>query len=252
MTLSKKIQKFIGNFSENLSNSIIKSKFLWETSKISLLQKFRKSSVSSRSIFGKLLAVIGLNKYPTILNPHLKVYIHACANPESFEISPRHFTSVLRAYFLPRSAFRRFGNRRRESDITEDELQWCTQQLQQEEKIWGCLIYYVIKAWRNCPSLFVQHQYLEFDHFCVPVSPVAKSTWRNWQASKHTTSNIWLLRSKNFSDLNPKHFCLPSYKMCLPNTTCLKTVVVAKQASKNTLLKLFHVRQAMFASIARA
>ena len=33
------------------------------------------------------------------------------------------------------------------------------------------------------PALFVQHQHLELGHFCLPVSPVAKSTWRIWQAS---------------------------------------------------------------------
>ena len=41
----------------------------------------------------------------------------------------------------------------------------------------------LIKAWRNWPALFVQHQYLELGHFCLPFSPVAKSAWRNWQAS---------------------------------------------------------------------
>ena len=39
-----------------------------------------------------------------------------------------------------------------------------------------------IKPWRNWPALFVQCQYLELGHFCLPVLPVAKSAWRNWQA----------------------------------------------------------------------
>ena len=33
------------------------------------------------------------------------------------------------------------------------------------------------------PALFAQHQYLELGHFCLPVSPVTNSAWRNWQAS---------------------------------------------------------------------
>ena len=41
----------------------------------------------------------------------------------------------------------------------------------------------IIKAWRNWPALFAQHQYLELGHFCLPVSPVTNSAWRNWQAS---------------------------------------------------------------------
>ena len=32
------------------------------------------------------------------------------------------------------------------------------------------------KAWRSSPALFARHQYLEFDKFCLPVSPVDKST----------------------------------------------------------------------------
>ena len=41
-------------------------------------------------------------------------------------------------------------------------------------------------------------------------------------------------------DLNQKRFCLPSGKMCLPNMKFLENLVVAKQASKDTLLKLSH------------
>ena len=40
-----------------------------------------------------------------------------------------------------------------------------------------------LKTWRKWPALFVQHQYLELGHFCLPLSPVAKSAWRNWQTS---------------------------------------------------------------------
>ena len=40
-----------------------------------------------------------------------------------------------------------------------------------------------LKAWRNWPALFAQHQYLALGHFCLPVSPVTNSAWRNWQAS---------------------------------------------------------------------
>ena len=54
---------------------------------------------------------------------------------------------------------------------------WCT-------KIARILrITYTIQVWRNWPALFVRHQYLELGHFCLPVSPVAKSIWQNWQAS---------------------------------------------------------------------
>ena len=92
-----------------------------------------------------------------------------------------------------------------------------------------------LKAWRNWPALFAQHQYLELGNFCLPVSPVAKSSWRHWQVSKHRTSNI----------------CLPTCKMCLPNMKCLKNLVVAKRACKDMLLKLSHVRQAVLVSFAR-
>ena len=48
----------------------------------------------------------------------------------------------------------------------------------------GVYIKYVsLKAWRNWPALFAQHQYLELGHFCLPVSPLTNSAWRNWQAS---------------------------------------------------------------------
>ena len=40
-----------------------------------------------------------------------------------------------------------------------------------------------LKAWRNWPASFAQHQYLKLGHFCFPVSPVTNSAWRNWQAS---------------------------------------------------------------------
>ena len=70
-------------------------------------------------------------------------------------------------------------------------------------------------------------------------------------ASKHRTSNICLPTSKNVFDLNQKHFCLPSCKMCLPSMKCLKNLVVAKRASKDMLFKLFHVRQALLVSFAR-
>ena len=40
-------------------------------------------------------------------------------------------------------------------------------------------LHIVVKTWRNWPALFTQHQYLELVYFCLPVSPVAKSTWRN-------------------------------------------------------------------------
>ena len=53
-------------------------------------------------------------------------------------------------------------------------------------KITGLSYEGILKAWRNWPGLFVQHQCLEFGHFCLPVLPVlpvAKSAWRSWQAS---------------------------------------------------------------------
>ena len=62
-----------------------------------------------------------------------------------------------------------------------------------------------VKAWWNWKVLFVQHQYLELGHFCLPVSPAAKSAWQYWQTSTEQ-SNI----------------CLPLCKMCLPNMKCLK------------------------------
>ena len=47
----------------------------------------------------------------------------------------------------------------------------------------GGIFIFKLKAWRNWPALFAQHQYLELGNFCLPVSPVAKSAWLNWQAS---------------------------------------------------------------------
>ena len=110
-----------------------------------------------------------------------------------------------------------------------------------------------VKAWRNWPALFVQHQYFELSHFCLPVSPVAKSALRNWQVStdkQHLLADK-LPTSKNIFDLNQKHFCLPTCKMCLPSMKCLKKLLVAKRTSKDMLLKLSHVRQTMLVSFAR-
>ena len=70
-------------------------------------------------------------------------------------------------------------------------------------------------------------------------------------ASKHGTSNICLPTSKNVFDLNHKHFCLPTCKMCLPNMKCLTKLVVAKRASKDRKLWFSHVRQTMLVSFAR-
>ena len=70
-------------------------------------------------------------------------------------------------------------------------------------------------------------------------------------ASKHRTSNICLPTSKNVFDLNQKHFCLPTCKMCLPNMKCLKKLVAAKRASKDRKLKVSHVRQTMLVSFTR-
>ena len=56
-------------------------------------------------------------------------------------------------------------------------------------------------------------------------------------ASKHRTSNICLPTSKNVFDLNQKHLCLPTCKMCLRNMKCLKNLVGAKRARKDRLLK---------------
>ena len=54
-----------------------------------------------------------------------------------------------------------------------------------------------------------------------------------------------------FFDLRQNYFCLPSDEMCLPNMKCLRNLVVVKQASKDKLFKLSHVRQTMLVSIAR-
>ena len=70
-------------------------------------------------------------------------------------------------------------------------------------------------------------------------------------AIKHKTSNICLPTSKKVFDLNQKHFCLPTCKMCLPNMKCLKNLVVAKRESNERLLKLSHVRQTMLVSLVR-
>ena len=70
-------------------------------------------------------------------------------------------------------------------------------------------------------------------------------------ARKHRTSNICLLTSKNVFDPNQKHFCFPTCKMCFPNMKCLKNLMVAKQASKDRLLKLSHVRQTVLVSFVR-
>ena len=58
-----------------------------------------------------------------------------------------------------------------------------------------------VKAWRNGPALFAQHQYLELGHFCLPVSPVTNCAWRNWQES--TEQETFACRqAKNVFDLN--------------------------------------------------
>ena len=107
-----------------------------------------------------------------------------------------------------------------------------------------------VKAWRNWPALFAQHQYLELGHFLF-ASFASSQICMAKLASKQRTGSVCLSTSKNVFDLNQKHFCSPTCKMCLPNMKCLTNLVVAKRTSKDRLLKLSHVRQRMLVSFAR-
>ena len=74
--------------------------------------------------------------------------------------------------------------------------------------------------------------------------------WANWQASIQQAK--FSCREENVFDQNKKRFfAYCQGKMCLPNMNCLKNLVVGKQATKDTLLKLFHFGQTMLISIVR-
>ena len=84
--------------------------------------------------------------------------------------------------------------------------------------------------------LFVRHQYLKLDHFWLPIFPISTSPGQNWQATIQQ-ANLWV-----------KNIFLAVGKMYL-NMKCLTNLVVAKQVSKDALLKLFHVEQTILVII---
>ena len=94
-----------------------------------------------------------------------------------------------------------------------------------------------LKAWRNWPALFVQHQYLELDHCCLPVSAAAKSAWRNWQTSTEQATFVADMYKQN---VLAKHEMFEKFG---GGETSKK--------AKDMLLKLSPVRQTVLVSFAR-